>query len=321
MSTNSTEMGGAGSIPGLPVHATLYGYVPTKWVCALMIALFGLSMLLHIGQAVKFRIWWLFPTIILGTLSEVIGWGGRLWSSSEPRMLNPYLMQITTTILGPSFMTAANFTILGIIIRLLGPQYSWLSPRMYLIIFLTFDLIALVGQAVGGAKASLAAETGQDPTPGGNIMCYFIIVQMAAISLYTICASEFLLRYHFNKPVRRVKPFIETPSEQDETASDGVGSRTMDRGIILQLVGMGISTVFILIRSVYRTIELLDGWTGRIITTQLYFNVLDGACIVIAVYAINIFHPGWLLSDHARTMGRKPKPTVFEGDAEKTQDT
>jgi hypothetical protein len=38
-----------------------------------------------------------------------------------------------------------------------------------LIIFLSFDLVALVGQAVGGAKASLAAENGEDPTPGGKV--------------------------------------------------------------------------------------------------------------------------------------------------------
>lgn len=305
MSNSTHNPAENGSIPGLNPHQTLYGYIPTLWVCALFIALFGLSTLIHIAQAAKYRLWWLFPTIVVGGICEVLGWSGRLWSSHQPRQLNPYLMQITTTILAPSWMTAANFTILGIIIRLLGSHYSWLSPRLYLIIFLTFDLIALVGQAVGGAQASLAAEQGRDPTPGGNIMCYFIIVQMAAISLYTICATEFLLRYHLDKPVRSV-PFIEKSGRGDEPPT-----RTMDRGIKLMLVGMAISTVFILIRSVYRTIELLNGWTGRIITTQLYFNVLDGGAIVIAIWAINIFHPGFLLRDNAKTLGRKPKPNII----------
>lgn len=96
-------------------------------------------------------------------------------------------------------------------------------------------------------------------------MCYFIIVQMGAISLYTILQAEFLLRYHFNRPVRSL-PFTEKPG----TANRPTG-RVMDRGVKFMLVGMGISTVFILIRSVYRTIELLDGWTGKIITNQLLF--------------------------------------------------
>jgi hypothetical protein len=97
-------------------------------------------------------------------------------------------------------------------------------------------------------------------------MSYFIIVQMAAISLYTLCASEFLLRYHFDRPVRPT-PF----TEKSGMKNSGPPTRVMDDGIRLMLVGMAISTVFILIRSVYRTIELLNGWTGPIITNQLYF--------------------------------------------------
>ena len=58
----------------------------------------------------------------------------------------------------------------------------------------------------------------------------------------------------------------------------------------LMLVGLGLEGLFLFIRSVYRTIvstislspfsfvnicafqELADGWTGRIITTQVYFS-------------------------------------------------
>lgn len=45
----------------------------------------------------------------------------------------------------------------------------------------------------------------------------------------------------------------------------------------------------------YRTIELVDGWDGRIIQTELYFNVMDGAMIVISMYCLNVLHPGRLL--------------------------
>jgi hypothetical protein len=85
--------GNDGSIPNLAPHSTLYGYVPTTWVCGLFIALFALSTLIHIAQATRYRLWWLFPTIVVGGVCEVLGWSGRLWSSFEPRLLNPYLMQ------------------------------------------------------------------------------------------------------------------------------------------------------------------------------------------------------------------------------------
>jgi hypothetical protein len=66
---------------------------------------------------------------------------------------------------------------------------------------------------------------------------------------------------------------------------------------------------------VYRTIELADGWNGRIISTEVYFSalnpissrrkivilskldVLDGAMVTMAMYALNIAHPGFLLPE------------------------
>jgi len=54
-------------------------------------------------------------------------------------------------------------------------------------------------------------------------------------------------------------------------------------------------------RSIYRTIELADGWNGRIITTEWYFNVFDATPIVLAMVAINIFHPGRLISPPSAT--------------------
>jgi hypothetical protein len=38
------------------------------------------------------------------------------------------------------------------------------------------------------------------------------------------------------------------------------------------------------------------------------------------MFAINIFHPGWLLQDHAKTMGRKPKPALLNEQEEKEEE-
>ena len=47
--------------------------------------------------------------------------------------------------------------------------------------------------------------------------------------------------------------------------------------------------------AIYRTIELVDGFRGSIIQTQVYFNVFDGAMIVLAMFTLNVFHPSHLL--------------------------
>lgn len=106
-----------------------YGYTPTLWICILFLTLYSISFALHTIQALKFRTWWMVPTMSLGCVGEMIGWSGRLWSSKNVKLLNPFLMQISTTIFSPSFMSAANFTILGVIIGRLGLRYAWLRPK------------------------------------------------------------------------------------------------------------------------------------------------------------------------------------------------
>ncbi|QRV76303.1 RTA1-like protein [Ceratobasidium sp. AG-Ba] len=169
------------------------------------------------------------------------------------------------------------------------------------IIFVTCDIVALVVQAIGGARASIAVQTGGDAEKGAKIMVAGIIFQLAAISIYTLLAAEFLMRYYTNRPVRR----REAPVEHKVR---------LNTRLSLMILGLFISTLFIYIRSIYRTIELLDGWTGPIITNQLYFNVLDGMPIIVAIYALNLLHPGYLLN-------RESEGTVVEEkDARKSLD-
>jgi hypothetical protein len=48
--------------------------------------------------------------------------------------------------------------------------------------------------------------------------------------------------------------------------------------------------------AIYRTIELLDGFSGPIISTERLFNVLDGLMILFAILSLNVVHPGIFLA-------------------------
>ena len=106
---NHTEVFPNGTIITLPPDH--YGYAPTEWVCALFVALYALSACMwspiplnygprnwsstgiHLGQAVRYRMWWLIPTAVLAGLGEVLGWSGRLWSSRNLPLNTPFLIQ------------------------------------------------------------------------------------------------------------------------------------------------------------------------------------------------------------------------------------
>ncbi|PIL26020.1 transporter [Ganoderma sinense ZZ0214-1] len=259
-----------------------YGYVPTEWICILFIALFAVSTIAHTVQAAHSRLWWLFLTAFMAGIGEILGWSARLWSSQNVYLRDPYIMQITTTIIAPTPLIAANFIILGQIIRRMGQKYSRVSARWYTIIFCTADIIALVIQALGGGSASTAIQNGRNPDTGGYIMLAGVSFQMAALVIYVVLASEFILRYAYDHPFPRY-------------GESTVARRRTDNKTKLMVLGLVLEAVFLFIRGIYRVVELSNGWTGKIITTEWLFVVFDGTMIVLAMLTINIFHPALLL--------------------------
>ncbi|CAL00643.1 sphingoid long-chain base transporter RSB1 [Aspergillus awamori] len=253
-------------------YGTSYGYVPSLAAGIVFCVLFGLSMLLHTLQLVWKRTWWC-SVFVLGCITEVLGWAARTWSAECPYNGTAFLMQISTLIIAPTFFTAGIYVLLGRFIHLLGPETSILSPKLYLWIFVTCDIISLVVQAVGGGMASMEVnKVNGDTAPGTHTMVAGIVFQLASITVFVFLAADFVRR------TLRMRIL-----------------QTMTGTIIPLLGAMIFSVLCIYIRSIYRTIELSQGWSGYLITHERYFIVLDGIMMVLAVGVFNIFHPGWLL--------------------------
>ncbi|KAL8845153.1 MAG: hypothetical protein Q9176_000321 [Flavoplaca citrina] len=165
----------------------------------------------------------------------------------------------------PSFFSAAIYYILGALITTHGRQYSPMSPKWYLIIFITFDLISICVQALGGGLAASASATYPpgDTEPGTRIMTAGIIVQLVSMTVFAFLWVLFLWR-------ARAKVRAE-------------------RALVL---ATSFSSLLIVARNLYRVLELSQGWEGELITHELYFAVLDGALMLLAVAVFNLVFPG-----------------------------
>jgi hypothetical protein len=151
-------------------HLTFLSYFISSWCCTVF-QLVRASLLndaqsyhsltpsaIHMGQALKYKLWWMIPTATFAGFMEVFGWSARLWSSQSPELLIPYEMQwvfiqkepiafplkrhccrLVGTILAPTPLLAAIFVILGRIISQLGTQFSRLTPNMC---WCYFDILA-----------------------------------------------------------------------------------------------------------------------------------------------------------------------------------
>lgn len=85
---------------------------------------------IHLGQSIRYKMWFLLLTAVTAGNLEVVGWAARTYSHFHPDKLMPYLIQTVATINAPTPLIAAYFIILAEIIRRLGPCYSRLRPRM-----------------------------------------------------------------------------------------------------------------------------------------------------------------------------------------------
>ncbi|KAG7441499.1 uncharacterized protein BT62DRAFT_480830 [Guyanagaster necrorhizus] len=116
--------------------------------------------------------------------------------------------RIVCTIFALTPLVAANFVVLGTFIKgwilyIAGSLPGCVSraapipdthPKLSLdsIIFCTCDGVALIIQDVGGGIAS-AATTLPAANKGGDIILGGIVFQLAVITVYVLCAAEFLV--------------------------------------------------------------------------------------------------------------------------------
>ena len=149
-----------------------------------------------------------------------------------------------------------------------GRRYSLISARMYLAIFVSFDLVSIIIQAVGGASASKAGD--KDPpgntAPGTHIMMAGIIIQLVSMSAFGLLWLVFLWRARA-VPISRVFLMVTT-----------------------------FSAFCIIVRNFYRAVELSQGWKGYLITHEVYFAVLDGTLMALSVGIFNMFFPARYLT-------------------------
>jgi hypothetical protein len=252
-------------VPGL---ANAYGYVPSLAAGIVFDFLFLAMGIYHIVRSIQKK----RATSYLLAISayiEFVGWIGRTWSSKCAYNKIAFLLQITTLVVAPIFVAAAIYVTLGVLIKVVGHQYSIIRPKTYLWLFLVVDVVSLLIQAGGGGLASGAANQGKDTEPGARLMVAGIIFQLVSMTAFCVLFAIFIWR------TRNI---------------------VLMKGQQYVVYATIVSVIAVYIRCVYRTVELLEGWDGKLMKTEGFFIGLDGVCIVIAIGVFCIFDPAVLLA-------------------------
>ncbi|KAL2813865.1 RTA1 like protein-domain-containing protein [Aspergillus granulosus] len=261
-----------------PLSMASVEYRPVLWGNIFFMALFGVAALIHLGVGIRYKTWTFMVATVLGLAGEVAGYVGRVNLHDNPFNGDNFLVYLVCLTIAPAFLTAAIYLTLSRIVVAYGEKISYFKPRTYTITFITFDFIALLLQAIGGAIASTADDDDQEGTDLGiNIMIAGLAWQVASLLIFTGMAAHFAWR------VRKAAG-----------ADFNMNFETLRRGAYFKgsLWGLGIATLVIFVRSVFRCAELSEGFDGHLANDEVTFMILEATMIAISVVCLTVFHPG-----------------------------
>ncbi|UQC86486.1 RTA1 like protein [Colletotrichum lupini] len=106
---------------------------------------------------------------------------------------------------------------------------------------------------------------------GTNILVAGLSIQVACLFAFTACSLEFLWRVKKN------------PEMRNPEFTDLVNSKRYKLFLF----------AFLFIRTVFRSVELSEGFGGKLANQEVEFMILDGTMIILACSCLTIFHPGY----------------------------
>ncbi|VUC23424.1 unnamed protein product [Clonostachys rosea] len=249
----------------------LYRYDPSLAAAVIFIILFMASAVVHTWQLFKTKNWFFIP-FLLGCLAEAIGCIGRAVGAKESPdwSLTPYIIQALLLLLGPTMFAASIYMILGRMIRLLeAEELSFIRPSWLTKFFLVGDIISIAAQGFGGTKLS-KAETPADRNQGETIIIAGLGVQIAFFGLFII--TTLVLHRRINRDPTPKSARLTVPWRR-------------------LLAVLYVTSMLILVRSVFRLVEYVMGHDGVLQSREVYIYVFDILLMAAVAVIFNVFHP------------------------------
>jgi hypothetical protein len=88
---------------------SIYRYRPSVVANSLLLGLFAISMVIHLGQGIVRRSRTFAILMAIGCVTEIIGYVGRLMSWHNPFSQTGFLMQVVCLTIAPAFFAAAIY--------------------------------------------------------------------------------------------------------------------------------------------------------------------------------------------------------------------
>jgi len=252
------------TLPTETLLQRVFQYQPNRTVALTVGELFTV-----VGAALFFRTfrrkdWWSL-CLPLGTLVYATGFKLRIGLAANPNSLGIFMAVQLFLICSPGAFLAFNYIVYGRLIRnRVGPQFSLVKPHRVARLFVISDVTSFLIQASGGGLEAIKSAA----KLGSWILLTGLITQ--AISYVMFIA----LLVHSHRRIAK-------------------NAETMRQGNPIRVIWLlYFSSLFIVIRSLYRVIEQAQGNGGFLLTHEIYFYTLDALPLLFAIVVYIPFWPG-----------------------------
>ncbi|KAF4847786.1 Protein RTA1 [Colletotrichum siamense] len=247
----------------------LYHYDPTVAGAVVFVFLFLATTILHFWQLVRSRCWFLIPLAVGGVL-QVIGYAARAKSGQESPnwSLGPYIIQSILLLVAPALYAATVYMELGRIITVLDGEGHCLIRKEWLTkLFVAGDVLSFFLQGGGGGYQ--ASGTLDALKAGAKVIIVGLFVQLICFGFFVVVAVAFHRAIN-NAPTGRSNSSI--PWRKHMTA-------------------LYVGSFLIMVRSVFRAAEYLQGFDGYLLKHEAYLYIFDALLMFLVMVLFNWIHP------------------------------
>ncbi|KAK3833621.1 MAG: RTA1 like protein-domain-containing protein [Linnemannia gamsii] len=232
----------------------------------------------------------------VGAIASSIGFFCRIALDPKDLLVPLFVVQNILIIATPSAFLAFNYMLYGRLITALDPQfgadnsqsrmeksrYSFIPPRIVGRAFIWSDVTTFLLQVAAGSMIGNAGDNRSLIDIGDKLFLVGVCAQGVSYSLFTVLLSIALMRLVGER--RRTR--INLPEKS------WMGS---DRSTVTIFGALYFSSFFIIVRSVYRIVEFIQGHDGYLISEEVFLFALDAVPLVLAIGIWAIFWPPVLL--------------------------
>ncbi|KZM20554.1 uncharacterized protein EKO05_0011075 [Ascochyta rabiei] len=300
-----------------------YRYHPSRTAAIIFVVAFSLTTLLHTFQLCKRKTRYFIP-LVVGGIFEILGYVGRILSTNDLWALGPFIMQSLLLLIAPALFAASIYIVLGRIILMVdGEQYSLIHQKWLTKIFVAGDVISFLVQAGGGgiqAAGSLALLHA-----GEKIIVVGLFLQLTFFGFFIVVAG--LFHYRFAKANAGAASRCTDESGHEHSSkrdlhrhsSNSPTSYGDTRHPALSVYNLPwkrhmyvlyVASALIMIRSVFRVVEYLQGNNGYILRHEVHLYIFDALLMLIVMCLFNWIHPAQVTGLYHQRMAESDMYTM-----------